>query len=95
MRISDQVERGAALTVFIDGEPVQGFAGETVAAVMTAAGRQRFRTDAQGRPRGLYCNMGTCCECMVRLDDGRGIAVRACLLPAEDGQRIATGVPTP
>ncbi|MDH7640036.1 (2Fe-2S)-binding protein [Sphingomonas oryzagri] len=93
MRITDQVARGAALTIFVDGEPIGGFAGETVAAVMTAAGRRRFRIDAHGCARGLYCNMGTCCECMVRLDDGRGIAVRACLLPAEEGLRIATGQP--
>jgi D-hydroxyproline dehydrogenase subunit gamma len=94
MRITDQVQRGIPLMLFIDGEPLAGFVGETVATAMMAAGQRRFRFDANGKPRGLYCNMGTCCECMVRLDDGRGIAMRACLLPAEDGMRIATGLPS-
>jgi hypothetical protein len=96
MRISNQVERGAPLTIFVDGKPVPGFSGETVAAVMTAAGLQAFRQDRRGQPRGLYCNMGTCCECMIRFgEDEAAIATRACVLPAADGQRISTGLPMP
>lgn len=94
MRILEKVTRGAPLTIFVDGEPVHGFCGETVATVMIAAGINAFKNDSRGRPRGLYCNMGTCCECMVRVGEGvQEIAVRACLLPACDGQRITTGLP--
>jgi hypothetical protein len=91
MRISDQVVRGAPLTIFVDDAPVAGFAGETVAALMMAAGPCAFRQDRHGQPRGLYCNMGTCCECMVLLGEGeRVVSVRACLVPAAEGLRIST-----
>jgi sarcosine oxidase subunit alpha len=92
MRIPEPT-RGAPLAITVDGETVPGFAGETVAAVMIAAERTAFRRDRQGRPRGLYCNMGTCCECMVTLHRADGpVSLRACLLPAMDGQRITTGL---
>lgn len=96
MRIIDQIERGAPLTISVDGEPLAGFDGETVAALMLAAGRTAFRVDGRGHPRGLYCNMGTCCECTVMLHgEKEATMLRACLLPARDGQRITTGTATP
>lgn len=96
MRITDTIERGAPLTIFVDGVAMPGFVGETVATIMIAAGRRAFRTDGQGRPRGLYCNMGTCCECMVEVETAEQIvALRACLLSAVDGQKISTGAPAP
>lgn len=92
MRIAGPITRGAPLTIAVDGEALTGFSGETVAAVMLAAGVKAFRRDGKGRPRGLYCNMGTCCECMVLVQrpDGSAMNLRACLLPAVDGQVIST-----
>lgn len=96
MRIADQVERGAPLTIFVDGVATPGFLGETVATVMIASEQRVFRIDKDGLPRGLYCNMGTCCECMVQVGEGdRAMALRACLLPAVDGLRISTGYKEP
>lgn len=79
--------RGAALAIVVDGVTLAGFAGETVATVMLAAGIARFRDDRAGQPRGLWCNMGTCGECTVTVGSTRA---RACLLAATDSMVVAT-----
>jgi D-hydroxyproline dehydrogenase subunit gamma len=78
------------LTVKVDGEPVPAFAGELVATVLLALGRQTFRrTDRSGAPRGLFCGMGVCFDCLVTID---GIEnVRACMTPVREGMEIETG----
>jgi predicted molibdopterin-dependent oxidoreductase YjgC len=78
------------LTVIVDGELVPAFAGESVATVLLASGRQAFRhTDRNHAPRGLYCGMGICFDCLVTID---GIEnVRACMTPVQEGMEIETG----
>jgi NADH dehydrogenase/NADH:ubiquinone oxidoreductase subunit G len=88
-RIAQGVERGAPITIIVDGQPVACFAGETIAAAMLAAGRDAFRTDQRGTPRGLLCNMGSCYECLVA-DTATSRRVRACLTEARDGMEIST-----
>ena len=93
MRIEKGITRGAAVTIRVDGRSVPAFAGETVAAAMLAAGQATFRLDRSGRPRGLFCNMGTCSECIVAVEGARGRRrMRACLTIVEDGLVIETGV---
>ncbi len=87
-RISGET-RGAAIAIVVDGASVPAFTGETLAAAMLAADRTAFRRDTHGAPRGLFCNMGSCSECLVtRVTDGRRI--RACLTEATDGLEIRT-----
>ncbi|SMF61905.1 (2Fe-2S)-binding protein [Allosphingosinicella indica] len=86
-RIEKGVQRGAEVTLTIDGVAMTAFEGETIAAAMLAAGRDRFRDD--GGPRGMFCNMGTCGECMVTLaPDGR--RVRACVTAVQGGMQVVT-----
>jgi D-hydroxyproline dehydrogenase subunit gamma len=88
------VERGRELTIEIDGEPVPAHAGETVAMALFAAGRRMIRRSAKlGAPRGVFCNMGICYECLVYLGAGDGPAVRACMLLVVDGMKLATWAP--
>ena len=75
-------------SILVDGEPVEACAGETIAAALLAAGRRTIRhTDKRGEPRGLYCVMGVCWECAVRID---GRTVRACVTPAVPGLSVET-----
>ncbi|WP_420139016.1 (2Fe-2S)-binding protein [Sphingomonas sp.] len=92
-RIEEGVARGMKLSLLVDGRRIEMFAGETVATAMLAAGITAFRTDTGGRPRGLFCNMGTCSECYVRLQAAGKAArrVRACVTPVEDNMVIETG----
>ena len=81
--------------VIIDGEPLRACPGETIATVMLTAGRRAVRETVRRRePRGLYCVMGVCWECVVRVDDSRpgsGDRVRACVTLVTPGMRIETG----
>ncbi|OWK33620.1 (2Fe-2S)-binding protein [Sphingomonas dokdonensis] len=77
------------LTLIVDGQPIACTPGETIAAAMLASGQTAFRRDTQGRPRGLYCNMGSCGECTVILT-ANGRRVRACLTEAADGLEVTT-----
>ena len=83
----DGVPRGGELTFSVDGMAVAAHAGETLATAMLAAGIGRFRDDSFGTPRGLWCNMGSCGECTVRIGARR---VRACLTPVTPGLVVTT-----
>lgn len=80
------VERGTELSLHVGGIALRAYAGETVAAAMIAAGMRSFRRSASGKPRGLYCGMGVCYECLLNID-GR-LNVRACMTYATDGMTI-------
>ena len=89
LRISGVVLRGDALHIVLDGEPVIAYAGESVAAAMVAAGRRFVRWTAHaGEPRGYFCGMGVCHDCLVTAD---GLPnVRACMTTVREGQQVDT-----
>ena len=65
-RIYKGVERGQQFDIWVDGEKIVAFEGETIGAALMAAGRRTLRyTNRYGRPRGLYCGMGLCQECRM------------------------------
>lgn len=82
------------MTVVVDGRTVRAWEGETVAAVLLAEGMRTFRRSlVRHEPRGLFCGMGVCYECLVTVD-GRAY-VRACMTPVADGMVIETGASQP
>jgi predicted molibdopterin-dependent oxidoreductase YjgC len=62
--------------------------GLNVAAALLSAGITDLRTSPSGQPRGAFCMMGVCQECVVTID---GSIRQACLVRVEDGMTIATG----
>lgn len=95
-RIESGVERGAPIRIDVNGEAMQAYAGETVAATLLAANVTSFHHSKRGSPRGPFCNMGTCFECLVRVghvDEPPAQSwVRACMTIVEEDMTIATGV---
>jgi predicted molibdopterin-dependent oxidoreductase YjgC len=80
------LERGAELEVFLDGSQAKAFAGETVAAVLIAEEGLQARRTAGGAPRGIYCGMGVCFDCLVVVN---GVPnTRACMTLVASGMRI-------
>jgi aerobic-type carbon monoxide dehydrogenase small subunit (CoxS/CutS family) len=74
-------------TITVDGEPVPVRAGQTVAAALLAAGRRTTRrTRFADRPRGVFCGIGICFDCLVVHNGEPG--VRACLQPAAPGDTV-------
>jgi len=86
-RIHTGIGRGERVTITIDGRTVSAYAGESIAAVLTAAGIRRIRHAPHHKDsRGLYCNMGVCHGCLVTVDGQPN--VRACVTPVASGQQI-------
>jgi predicted molibdopterin-dependent oxidoreductase YjgC len=75
--------------ITFDGRPVPVEPGQTVAAVLFAAGVRSWRTTrVAGRPRGLFCGIGACFDCLVTVNGTP--SVRACLAEARPGDVITT-----
>jgi predicted molibdopterin-dependent oxidoreductase YjgC len=86
LALGPAISRGPAVSVLLDGRPVSAHAGETVAAVMLAEGHLATRTTPGGTPRGLFCGMGVCFDCLVVVD---GIPnTRACMTYVADGMDV-------
>ncbi len=86
-RLHDATQRAVHVTV--DGRQIEACAGDSVAAVLIAAGVQPARVSAvSGAPRSPYCMMGVCFECLVTID---GVSNRqGCLVQIVDGMAIET-----
>lgn len=89
----DPIEPAAppALTVIVDGERIPGVQGQTIAGVLLAADTLTLRRTAGGdKPRGVFCGIGVCFDCLVEVN---GLPnVRACQRRAVDGDVVATRV---
>ena len=77
----------ATVTIYLDDAPYQVATGDTVAAALLGAGVAVFRAAPRhGNPRGPYCMIGNCYECLLEID---GMPYRqACLTLVVDGMRI-------
>jgi aerobic-type carbon monoxide dehydrogenase small subunit (CoxS/CutS family) len=71
------------LWITVDGERIEGIAGQSLAGVLLAAGRLGWRRTASSARRGVFCGIGACFDCLVTVDGERD--VRACRRPAYDG----------
>ena len=77
------------LTFTFDGQPVVAEEGQTVAAALIATGRRSWRTTrVEGAPRGVFCGIGICHDCLVVVN-GRP-NVRACLAEVRNGDAVTT-----
>ncbi|SAL52645.1 BFD/(2Fe-2S)-binding domain-containing protein [Caballeronia udeis] len=78
------------IPIQFDGETLHARAGETLAAALIAHGVQQFRTTVSGQPRGVFCGMGVCQDCLVEID---GVANRrACMTKIEKPVTVRRGV---
>jgi predicted molibdopterin-dependent oxidoreductase YjgC len=81
------IERGAPVTLTLDGKPVTAYEGESVAAMLLAEGHVATRTTRRGAPRGVFCGMGVCFDCLVVVD---GVPnTRACVTWVREGMSVA------
>jgi len=88
MRLKHPDMRPAGLPVPIrfDGRELLALPGETIAAALAAAEIVAVRRARSGAPRGPFCGMGVCFDCLVTVD-GRP-SQRACLTRVEAGMDI-------
>jgi D-hydroxyproline dehydrogenase subunit gamma len=81
--LGPELERGPRVTIVLDGRRVEAYAGETVAAVLLAEGEIATRRTVGGEPRGIFCGMGVCFDCLMVVD---GVPnTRACMTWVREG----------
>jgi len=87
--VSPEVERGQAISITVDGVPLPAYEGETIAGALLASGGSAWRHTPHGQPRGLYCGIGLCFDCLVTVNGTPN--VRACLTPVAPGMVVESG----
>ncbi|MCG5215044.1 (2Fe-2S)-binding protein [Streptosporangium sp. KLBMP 9127] len=76
--------------ISFDGGPVPARQGQTIGAVLHAAGIRSWRTTRfGGRPRGLFCGIGVCFDCLVTVNGTPSL--RACQTEALPGDEVTSG----
>jgi D-hydroxyproline dehydrogenase subunit gamma len=87
LRMTPWIDRGPEVTILVDGQAVVAYEGETVAAALLATGQRTLRwTAGSGEPRGYFCGMGVCHDCLAEIDGAP--SVRACMTPVREGLRV-------
>ncbi|MFT2817288.1 (2Fe-2S)-binding protein [Leifsonia sp. A12D58] len=77
------------VTITVDGETTTGVTGQSLAGVILGSGTLGFRrTSANNAPRGVFCGIGVCFDCLVEVNGQRD--VRACQRRASSGDVVVT-----
>lgn len=80
------IRPGVPVRIRFDGREVEALPGETIAAALAASDIVAVRQVRSGAPRGPFCGMGVCFDCLVTVD-GRPNQ-RACLTKVEAGMDV-------
>lgn len=81
--------KGKMISFTFDGKEVKGYEGEPIAAALKAAGLMVHRyTQKEHKPRGIFCAIGRCTDCVMIVD---GVPnVRTCITPLKEGMEVKT-----
>lgn len=72
-----------------DGEKIYGYEGEPIAEALKAAGVMVHRyTNKKHKPRGIFCAIGRCTDCVMVVDGKPN--VKTCVTPLKEGMQIQT-----
>ena len=72
-----------------NGQTFEAQEGQTVATALWAQGVRALRLSlTRAQPRGIFCGMGICYDCLVRIE---GRAVRACMTLVSEGLEVESG----
>ncbi len=82
-------EKGRKVTFTCDGKAVEGYEGEPIATALKAAGIMVHRyTKKEHKPRGIFCAIGRCTDCVMIVDGKPN--VRTCVTPLKEGMVVNT-----
>ena len=80
-------QRGEKLKFFFNGKEMEGYASETIAAALHAAGvKELAKSPELHRPRGLFCAIGNCSSCLMVVDGQPNI--RVCVVKVRPGMKV-------
>lgn len=87
--ILGELEKGKQITFTYNGAEVTGYEGEPIAAALKAAGFMVHRyTAKEHKPRGIFCAIGRCTDCVMVVDGKPN--VRTCVTPLKEGMKVET-----
>ncbi|MET3803344.1 putative molibdopterin-dependent oxidoreductase YjgC [Nakamurella sp. UYEF19] len=79
----------ATIQFSFDGVALTAVEGQSIGAALIAAGHRSWRTTRiNGAPRGIFCGIGICFDCLVTVN-GRP-SRRACLIDVQPGDVVVT-----
>ena len=77
------------VTFTYDGKTLEGLEGEPIAVALRAAGVMVHRyTKKRHEPRGVFCAIGRCTDCVMVVDGKPNI--RTCITPLAEGMKVET-----
>lgn len=84
-----KTENGKIVEFTYNGKKLQGYDGEPIAVALKAAGVMVHRyTARKHEPRGIFCAIGRCTDCVMVVD---GVPnVRTCVTPLKQGMNVET-----
>ena len=85
--ILDELQDRNLVTIYFDGKPIEAYEGEPIASALMGAGIRVFRTTVKRKePRGIFCAIGRCTDCMMVVD---GVPnTRTCVTMVKDGMKV-------
>jgi predicted molibdopterin-dependent oxidoreductase YjgC len=87
--ILGKIDEHDKVMIEFDGKPVEAYEGEPIAAALMASGFKILRyTPKYNEPRGIFCAIGRCTDCMMIVDGAPNI--RTCITPVKAGMKIET-----
>ena len=87
--ILGSVEKKKGVKITVDGKVLKAIEGEPIASALVANGIMVFRkTRIRKEPRGYFCGIGLCTDCMMTVDGVQNI--RTCITHVKKGMKIET-----
>jgi succinate dehydrogenase/fumarate reductase-like Fe-S protein len=78
------------ITIFFEGKEIPARMNEPIATALMNAGIKDFRyTKKKHIPRGVYCAIGRCTDCMMTVNGQAN--VRTCITRVEDRMVVERG----
>ena len=85
-RYSNNFEHSSQISFAFEGQILNAYPGDSVAAALTSYGIMDLRETSSGESRGIFCGMGVCHECLVDIDGEQN--KRACMTKLKNGMKI-------
>lgn len=83
------LEEKKKVKFYLDGKELEGYEGEPIAAALRNLGILTHRyTSKNHEPRGLFCAIGRCTDCVMIVDGQPNI--RTCVTPLKAGMQVQT-----
>jgi predicted molibdopterin-dependent oxidoreductase YjgC len=89
--ILGRLQNNEKIIIYVDNKKLEALENDTIASALLANGIKVCRhTRKRNEPRGLFCAIGRCNDCLMLVD---GIPnIRTCVTYVRDGMQIKTQI---